>query len=249
MCVRRRRDGKRCSRILKVVLTDNSSITNNIVSLVAGRDVSGATIETFSVHETILQKRSPFFRAALDKGWREGQERRIELPEDHPDLVNAYAEFVYDKNVSDLCENERGNWTSQDLADEYYHQANLYVLGEKLQDDEFCNAVITKFINLIDASHGVTASNTRHYPSTITVRTIYEGTPQGSPARKLMVHLYCTYAREDWLNKSNSISHSLGCPEFLLDLATKMITLRDQPKRSTGGNLSTQLKDFLKPMN
>lgn len=46
------------------------------------------------------------------------------------------------------------------------------------------------------------------------VKTIYDGTCEDSPARKLMVHLHVTRGRKDWLTAERVDHH----PEFLHDL-------------------------------
>lgn len=40
----------------------------------------------FSVHEPVLREGSPFFRAALDKRWKEGQSLFVELPGVEPEV-------------------------------------------------------------------------------------------------------------------------------------------------------------------
>jgi len=43
----------------------------------------GEEASSLVVHERLLCEHSAFFRLAVKEEWREGQERRIPLPDDH----------------------------------------------------------------------------------------------------------------------------------------------------------------------
>jgi hypothetical protein len=51
------------------------------------------------VHEDYLARHSALFKAALKKEWAEGQTRTIKLPEETPDLVAFYLDFLYGKGL------------------------------------------------------------------------------------------------------------------------------------------------------
>ncbi|KAI5360828.1 Putative BTB/POZ domain-containing protein [Septoria linicola] len=182
--------------------------TSAVITVMAGK---GNDIDVFQVHEDLLHK-SDFFRVALNGRWKEGQERKIELPEDDPDVAAAYIEWLY-SNVVQL--NIEGH--APEPGDEQYRLAKLYVFAEKIQDRSFPNAVMAAWIAMIDTPD---PDDGQHmYPSDECVETIYRGTTSGSPARRFLVYLYSnsTHGQKDWLEGSHQCLSET--PEFLWDLA------------------------------
>ncbi|KAL8344311.1 hypothetical protein RB601_004717 [Gaeumannomyces tritici] len=55
----------------------------------------------FRVHRAIVCPQCPFLDAACSSGFREEYEGVIELPEDRPDVVQKFLEFLYTEDVSD----------------------------------------------------------------------------------------------------------------------------------------------------
>ncbi|KAL8377409.1 hypothetical protein RB595_008199 [Gaeumannomyces hyphopodioides] len=55
----------------------------------------------FRVHRAIVCPQCAFLDAACSSGFREEYEGVIELPEDHPDVVQKLLEFLYTEDVSD----------------------------------------------------------------------------------------------------------------------------------------------------
>jgi hypothetical protein len=70
------------------------------------------------------------------------------------------------------------------------HLARLYVLGEKLVDAKFQEAVLKELIKNV--------RELEKYPSTETIKIIYNGTTEGSPARHLLVDFYACRASAKW---------------------------------------------------
>jgi len=52
------------------------------------------------VHESFLTSRSEFFRRALNGNWQEAETRVIKLPDDDPEIVALYINFVYTGQLS-----------------------------------------------------------------------------------------------------------------------------------------------------
>ncbi|KAM3421105.1 hypothetical protein BST61_g1519 [Cercospora zeina] len=157
-------------------------------------------VETFIIHEPLLRERGGFFEAALNKQWKEGRARKIDLPEDQPDTVAAYIEWLYTKRIRPHTEKSRQQWEMCDAHNEYEHLAQLYIFGEKNQDSEFCNRCIDDTIEttkyeFVDAD--VDSDFCFYYPGNHTIKMIFQGTHTGSPIRSLCVDIYWQNAAEN----------------------------------------------------
>jgi hypothetical protein len=90
--------------------------------------------------------------------------------------------------------------------------ARAYVLGEKLIDAKFKNAIIDTFV-AVGAAMG-------DNPIGECVNILYEGTLEGSPARKMVVDACGRYAHDsqDWIEGFEK------CPkEFLIDAVVILV--------------------------
>ena len=81
------------------IIMDNPDSTklqdNPIVTLSVGPDK-----RTFQVHQELLFKRSPVFQAAFSGECRESSERCMALPEDDPETVERFMQWLYFKSLS-----------------------------------------------------------------------------------------------------------------------------------------------------
>lgn len=163
----------------------------NVVTLLIGPDE-----QKMVVHTSYLARTSDFFATALKQVWLEGQTRTIKLYEETPELMAHYLNWIYSSELPTKdCSRlhlESAKIAAHDLL------AELYVLGERRLDSDFRNAITAEFIRLTPILHvtpGCQPSR-RVRP----VNAIYHGTPAGSPARRLLVHLHASHARnhESW---------------------------------------------------
>jgi hypothetical protein len=194
-------------------------IDDRIVTIRVGPEESA---RNFSVHEAILREHSPFFRTALEKKWREGRSRRIDLPHDDGDVVAAYLDWLYFKHIA-----------SKPVAPpqlpmddgEFDFLARLYCFAEKAMCDAFADDVIDAMALKTDdvARDG---TGTRTFPSYSAIMILYTGTPPGSPARRFVCDMYCEFGMSGWIPKENALNH----PEFLQDLVRA--ALGKNPRRS-----------------
>ncbi|KAF3909278.1 hypothetical protein ABW20_dc0107101 [Dactylellina cionopaga] len=70
--------------------------TDPDVTLVVGEWSPGEEEQReFKVHENVLAPQSEFFKAALTSGFRETQEKRVELPGIKPETMVNILEWVY----------------------------------------------------------------------------------------------------------------------------------------------------------
>jgi hypothetical protein len=163
-----------------------------------------------TLHKDLLCKKSPYFTAAANDCWKEGQEGRVPLPNDDPAAFALYVQWVYRDRI----------FSSQDMGDTGGNREEIdllieaFVLGEKLQDQNFKDAVID---SLVDTPDG---QDTRWYPRSAAVDRAYKGTPESSPLRKLLVDMHFFHGCADWLNGATNV-------DFLRDLAKDFLQDRE----------------------
>lgn len=148
----------------------------------------------FHVHVNILSRSSSLLKEYCEVRLEDGSRvPGIQLPEHDPDLLNVYLQWLY----GDLSSFE----TPNPILDPRTVLAMLYVTGEKLQDRRFRDFIISRIVE----------QNQKNVPSLFAIDVIYNGTPQNSPARRLMVDLWELYADR----KSLSGGYPL---EFVIDV-------------------------------
>ncbi|KAM3421414.1 hypothetical protein BST61_g1808 [Cercospora zeina] len=195
---------------------------SQIITLKVGKES-----ETLTIHEDNLRQSSPFFRAALDKHWKEGTTDEIVIPEDDIKVVSEYVDWLYRAICMEHCADENGNYPSE----QWKTLAKLYVFGEKVQDARFSNAVLARMLDYID--------NTGFFPGECAIQTVYEGTPVGSPVRQMFARMWVSEAEQHWFDSTEEYPE-----EFMMDLAMQLIGLRGERKHASW----TELKDsWMKP--
>jgi hypothetical protein len=139
----------------------------------------------FIVHERLVSPRSEFARLALRGVWKEAQERTIKLPEDDPEVFSVYQQWLYDR----LIHTSSGNLFPQ-TDDEYEALVKAYILGEKLLDTDFkdaiIDAIVDKFRSQCCFDTGLTT-------------LVFNETPSGSPLRRLWMDAYYHFGTSEWL--------------------------------------------------
>lgn len=66
-----------------------STLTSAIITICVGTEQ-----RIFAGHEDIL-RRSPFFETLVKSQFFDNKERRINLPDEHPEILSAVLEFLY----------------------------------------------------------------------------------------------------------------------------------------------------------
>ncbi|KAI5242433.1 hypothetical protein E4T42_07668 [Aureobasidium subglaciale] len=152
----------------------------------------------FGIHQNILEHCSPFFKALLTAD----SAPSLIKNEDEPVVpqspkVNAvicleadlaafklYTEWVYSGHL--VSETIRIQDTKLDAL------GQAYLLGEKLLDCEFENAVVDAILNqiIVEGRVDLTLPN-----------LIFDKTCHTSPLRKLLVDLHVWYGHKDWLKR------------------------------------------------
>jgi hypothetical protein len=162
---------------------------DSLVTLLVGPEE-----EKMVVHETYLSRDSPFFKAALKKQWTEGQTRVIKLPEESLEPMQHYIEHLYGAKLP-TNEHVAGSLCTADSY-KYVLLAQLYVLGERLLNAKYQNAIIHEIFRLSHVLCGLEIG--RRFPAGCAVDIIYGGTTSGSPARRMLVDFATAYGHESW---------------------------------------------------
>jgi hypothetical protein len=151
--------------------------------------------------------RTEFFKAALKKEWTEGQTRTIKLPEEKPEVVAQYLDFVLGEGLPTRS-------TKNDCRDGAVYDVlgELYGLAERLLESPLRNAIIDEIVRFTTVG-----GYPRCYSQDDAINTIYECTTDESPARRLLVFWFITNGKEDWVTDGLH-------PDFLRDLAKASIS-------------------------
>jgi hypothetical protein len=91
----------------------------------------------FTVLHSIATKSSKFMQTTFDGDWRESHEKRVSLPEIKVCDFEVYLEWLYTSHVVTLDDMYRLGATL----------VRLYLLGDLLIDERFCNVVIDTLIH------------------------------------------------------------------------------------------------------
>lgn len=164
----------------------------------------------FFVHEKVLAASSSFLQAAVKEEWQVGQAHTVKLPEEDADTLYGYTQWLYTGKLP--CQ------TSETYC--FVPLAKLYVLGEKLIDDNLQDRVLDAIIATVRKEHC--------YPSKATVKTIYRSTPEGSPARKLMVDVHVIHGAPSWISSKTEETHF----DFLIDLTKALLDGRSVSEKT-----------------
>jgi hypothetical protein len=165
---------------------------------------------TLQVHEKVLSSSSEFFKRAVKAEWAESRPDpdSIDMSEHSLEDVKLYLHWLYERTLP-LAHDAHGIGTYRTLT-------NAYVFGEKVVDVQYKNCVL---LSLIAAMKQIGS-----YPEYMAINTIYEKTPVGSPARRLMRDIYASRADgkgAKWQSQFNHLNQ-----EVLVDIITEMSKVR-----------------------
>ncbi|CAK4030501.1 unnamed protein product [Lecanosticta acicola] len=175
--------------------------------------------QTFYVHAAWIQQKSAFFHAAFDRKWQEAQSRQLELPEDIPEVVAAYLEWIY---FAALPSHSNIGLTQAELPRHYRLLAQLYVFAEKIQDDACCNRVLASFAQRCEEP---VLAGTPVLFTYETLRIIYAGTPPASPIRRFFVDVASESGHATFSRDADAYPR-----EFLVELTYSLLVRCPQPK-------------------
>ncbi|KAG7004695.1 hypothetical protein G7Y79_00024g056450 [Physcia stellaris] len=191
----------------------------------------GPKKQLFHIHKGLLCSAAAYFRAALEGGFKEAREQKIQMPEEDPAAFQRFQLWLYTGSLIELSANEEDRPTWHTIF-------SLYSMAERLGIPELQNDVIDTIIDL------------RYKLKEIAVGwadKVYSETMENSPLRRLLVRLL-TESRLD-LNDPEWIIRDLDhYPlEFLRDvILAQHEQLTARPLKST--DFKKHRKDFHVPV-
>jgi len=191
---------------------------------------AGETVR-LSVHRGVLCKSSSFFQNALKPEWTTREERVVNLPEDFAGTVSNYIKWLYHDKIADALY-EAGDDNIEKKAEEaekvFCLLAEAYIFGEKIIDTEYKNAVVRA---IFDAQR---RSRWSMGPESVSI--VYEGTPSGSPVRRIIADRFAYSAYDDSTNGYGWMQFIDGYPrEALADAMKLLLCLRKSDGRPEPG--------------
>lgn len=196
-----------------------TSFTSSTIEVLVGKDSSA---RKFVVHEALIVKKSEFFKRAVKKAWNEGGTRPITMPEDDPSVFNLYFDMSYSGIVATKT-------SASPDPDEWSRLTRLYILSEKLQNVWAKNRVVSAmhfYLNDVIAQRLV-------FFGFDSIAELYDGTPSGSPARKLIVDFYIHMNDQNAMNAGRDVLPI----DFVFDIAC-LVMAKAPPQRGFGANTS-----------
>lgn len=161
--------------------------------------------------------------------WETSTTGSVTLKEEDPEVFEVYLHWLYCETLPVQNDNPglEGNV-------EYVQLAKSYVLGEMLQDVNFKDAVLDA---ILVKSRSNASDGRKWFPVGPAIRYIYEGTPESSAARRLLVDLYTYHGHAEWLTQW---ANQDDLPkQFLLDLAIATLANRPYPPASLAQKAGT----------
>ncbi|WAO97088.1 Hypothetical protein NCS54_01479400 [Fusarium falciforme] len=192
--------------------------------------VGSSTPVTFSVHEKVICASSDFFKKAVLGGWRESEEGLVRLESDSPDVFNVYMQWLYYRTIPVRIDEPgiRGNA-------EYMLLAKAFVLGDKLQDGGFQDAVMDA---MVDKTSSEASDSQKWFPVGPVIRFIYENTLASSKARLFLVDVYTFHGHGNWL--TDWATQDDLPKEFLFDVARSKLV----PRSVSAGKTAIRVGSF-----
>ncbi|KAH6637814.1 hypothetical protein C7974DRAFT_148983 [Boeremia exigua] len=180
----------------------------------------GKAQQKFVVHQSLLTGRSPFFDKALNGRWAEADERAVKLHEDEPTVFAVYVHLLYTDKIA-VSPTLFGT-TTGDVDGERKILAKLYILAEKVQDVETKNKTMAALMGTLrDQVGGKRVSLSLRF-----VQTIYNGTPNGSMARKLIVDSFVEQGTGTPFRLGGRMEDAVWPVEFMQELLAEVLDRR-----------------------
>jgi hypothetical protein len=157
---------------LKAWLTTYSSLGAEIVTLSAGRKR-----KEFKVHKSRICEKSEFFSKAFTGKFKEGEEGVIYLPEDAPDVVALFIEWVYQSSI-----------TFRFTEWQFYSLVKLYVFAQKICVVDLADRVM----NHLQKNYELSPTTKVQYISMSAkiVGYVYKNTQSQSKLRDFCLHVF-----------------------------------------------------------
>ncbi|KAI9691332.1 MAG: hypothetical protein M1820_009753 [Bogoriella megaspora] len=152
----------------------------------------GPNEKAYTIHKDILATNSPFFESAIKEVWTPKERGTIPLPEDVRNAFELYIEWIYQRRLPCLYENDEKETMDSSLI------THAIAMSEKLQDNKFRDALNDAILAAVmDELSGAI----RWLPGPQEINHIFKWTPKLSKARKLLVDIHVNHGQCAWLEK------------------------------------------------
>lgn len=135
------------------------------------------------LEKTLAMRHSELINKALDpqKGWKEANERTINLPEESPQGFDIFCAFIKTGHIHITVPGEGGNKAQDKDNDEMWSQlTEAWLLGDRMFSNSFKDAIVDVVLRKL--RHQVTIPTTLH-------QSIHKGSAGLSGMRRLLVNL------------------------------------------------------------
>ncbi|KAI4693231.1 uncharacterized protein J4E88_001602 [Alternaria novae-zelandiae] len=184
-------------------------------------DVSEERI--FHIHKSVLCKTSAFFQNATKPEWTAPTPRPIDLSDELPEIFHLYVQWLYSGKIAVeiMSSSDSDTEVRKHENVDYHSLIQSYILGEKLMDTTFQNAVLQCLIECVEQADC--------FPGDRTIKTAYKRTIKHSPLRKLLVDFWVWHGDSE--GAADDMNLSLGT-DFTNDLLKAMLEARPSPDTS-----------------
>lgn len=202
----------------RVPLGEAFDLNSKILKVKAGQ---GDDAITMQIHQDVLSRNSEYFKRVIKPEWAELRDDPdvIDMGPTHTaEEVKCYLHWLYPGTIP-TRDFDNQNGTKSDPI--WIDLATAYVFGEKILDDRYKRSVLRTF--------AAVQRDAPDFPCAEAFLIIYDGTPEGSPARRLLVDMYAYGAWDsaDWSREFDLLPH-----EALADVMRATIKVRrDNPAR------------------
>ncbi|KAK3619784.1 hypothetical protein LTR56_023798 [Elasticomyces elasticus] len=175
----------------------------------------GTSMKSFEVYEELLIRHSEFFRAAVSKKWREGQERAVSLPEDKPGHFEIFFNFLNGGQIFSSKEGDHDPEQNTDL--EWSRLIWCWILGQKLLSVTFKDAILDAIVAKMQ--------DQGRYSKALYMQPFDYSTPSQSLRKLLSDIVVYKWVPLDWTYNTPDIAKY---PEHLLDVAMALDAVKWQ---------------------
>lgn len=181
---------------------------------------------------SLICMQSAFFKAALKENtWKESATQTVELPDDNVEAFELYVHWLYARTIPSSDLGPRGVPASDDqssdgddltcysmtLLQEYLLLINAYILGDKIGDVDFTDAVIDVLVDC--------ANVTQHIPGAH-VEYVYEHTPEESRLRQWILDEWTHRSFWSWSKMIDKYTNI----DVIRDIAKTLLFFRDSER-------------------
>ena len=187
----------------------------------------------YHVHMNLLCDASSFFKAAFTSQFREGSEKKMDLPEEDQDMFDSFVQWLYYRHY------EIPRSQEDELKDggRFMQTMKLYVFADKYDISSLRSLIVEKLF-AVDKSGGVLSLKAVAY--------LYEYTSPNASMRKLVADWYAGSYISSWYQGDRIREWFRQHPDIVTDIAissAKALSRVVQLDPFTTGNMPEEYKD------